>query len=74
MHPSDLSLRDCGLKPELVPHKLNPLLLFEHGKTWRPSTSYLTGIPTELPSMLSEPLCILKQSWKVLQCELRRIY
>ena len=60
MHPSNLSLRDCGLKPELMPQKLDPLLLSEHGKNWRPSTACLTGIPAELPSMLSEPLCILK--------------
>ena len=55
MHPSDLSLRDCGIKPELVPHKFDPLLLFEHGKTGHPSIACITGIPFEIPSnMLSE--------------------
>ena len=53
MQPSDLSLRYYGPKPKLVPHKLDPLLLFEHGKTWCPSIVCLTGIPTKLPSMVS---------------------
>ena len=55
MHPSDFSLRDRGIKLELVPHKFDPLLLSEHGKSWHPSIACITGIPFEIPSsMLSE--------------------